>query len=351
MKPPVLVTGATEFLGAHVARAFDTRGYPIYGLRRPGRPTWHVDDVEIEWHDVEGLEDPALEDVLDDCMAVVDCGGRWLRNDGDLDDRRRREVGRLRTLLDASLRSGIRGVVYVSTFATLGISRETSQRMKQREPDPAESEEGETEERDEEERRESDFYTPGTTESPYVEATASAEAEIYRYILEGLPVTVSIPGAIFGPGDLEPDAGELFVRIADESLPVLPDGTINAVDVRDVADGVVATLEQGRPGRCYILGGENIGASSLVERFARIADAEVPSQRLPDDWAGTLARWADRATDWVPRTNSKWSGLEMLLHSGPLSSKRASGELNYRTRPLETTLRDSLQWFRRNGYV
>jgi dihydroflavonol-4-reductase len=351
MKPPTLVVGATGFLGARVVRALDVRDYPILGLRRPERPTWHVGDVDIDWRDVEDFDDPAFEEALEDCMAVIDCGGRWLENGSDLDARRRREVGRLRQILDASLACGVRGVVYVSTFATLGFSRETSQRLKQREPDLAASEGEEGEERDPEERRESDFYTPGTTDSAYAEATASAEAEIYRYILEGLPVTVAIPGAIFGPGDIGPDAGELLVRIAREQLPASPDGTINAVDVRDVADGVVGALEQGRPGRRYILGGDNVEFEQFVEQCADVAGVSPPDRRLPDGWTDRLAQWADRAADVLPVDAPSWSGLELLRHSGPLSSKRARGELNYGTRPLETTLQESLQWFRSNGYV
>ena len=245
MKPDVMVLGATGFLGAHVARALDRRGYPVHGTRRESSPTEHVADVDVEWHradlDVEG----AIDGPLEACQAVIDCAGYVPRKALEIDAAKRRGVGRLRRVFEACERADIGRIVFVSSPTTLGSEPGDGGGLLD----------------------ESDFYVPGSVEDAYFEAKFSMEAEIYRYIDAGTPAVIAIPGAVFGPGDVKPATGEFLVRLAAGQIPALVEGTFNAVDVRDVAEVLVAALQKGRPGRRYVIGGENVE----IRRFARMA--------------------------------------------------------------------------------
>lgn len=331
MKPKVMVLGATGFVGGHVARALDRRGYPVHATCRAESATWHVDDVDIEWHEVDldgGRE--ALEEALQPCRAVFDCAGFAPQDGVAIDEARRRGGRRLRHVLDASRRARIGRVVYVSSPATLGT-------------DPA-AEDGEL--------REDDFYVPGTVDNAYYEAKFSMEAEIYRYLDAGPPTVIAIPGAIFGPGDVGPSTGRLLVELARERIPALVDGTFNAVDVRDVAETLVGALKQGRPGRRYILGGENISVAAFARRAAHFCDVDPPDRVLPGRPVREGAKWIERAARAVGYEGaSPLIGVDHVHFARPLCDERARNELGHDPRGIDAALQEAYEWFREHDYL
>jgi len=331
MKPEVMVLGATGFVGGHVARALDRRGYPVHATRRAESSTWHVEDVDIAWHDVDlDRERDALEEALGPCRAVFDCAG-FTPNDGvAIDEARRRGVRRLRNVLDASRRSRIGRVVYVSSPATLGTA-------------PS-AEDGEL--------REDDFYVRGTVDNAYYEAKFSMEADIYRYLDAGPPTVVAIPGAIFGPGDVGPSTGRLLVELARGRIPALVEGTFNAVDVRDVAETLVAALRQGRPGRRYILGGENLSVAEFAARAAHFCDVDPPERVLPGRPVREGVKWVERVARAVGYEGaSPLIGVDHVHFARPLCDERARNELGHDPRGIDAALQEAYAWFRDHGYL
>lgn len=330
MKPTVMVLGATGFIGAHVARRLERRGFPVHATRRASSRTDHVDDVDLIWHRVD-LDDPdgALDAALEACDALVDCAGYYPRSGLAVDRARRRGVRRVRHVLEACRRQRLGRVVYVSSPATLGSGGPDGEPVS-----------------------ESDFYVPGTVDDAYFEAKFSMEAEVYRYVDAGLPVVIAIPTAVFGPGDVKPTTGEFVVRVADGRMPALVDGQFNAVDVRDLADTLIAALEQGRPGRRYLVGGENVDISTFTRTLTDLCGADPPAYTLPGGWVRRAARITEvlgRAAGY--RGPSPLIGVDLIHYARPVDDERAEGELHHAARPLESTLRDTLEWFDAHGYL
>jgi len=331
MKPTVMVLGATGFVGSHAARAFAARGYPVRATRRASSETWHVEEMEVEWHEIDlDAEPDALAEALEPCQAVIDCAGYYPRDGIAVDRARRRGVNRLRNVLGASRRAQVGRVVYVSSPATLGTN-------------PSE---------DDGELREDDFYVPGTVDNAYHEAKFSMEAEIYRYVASGPPTVIVIPGAVFGPGDIKPTTGRFLVELARERIPALLAGTFNVVDVRDLADSLVGALREGRPGRRYILGGENVSVSEFAERAARYCDVDPPGRMLPGRPVRGAAKWLERGARALGYDgDSPLIGVDHIYHGRPLCDERARNEIGHDPRGIDAALQRAFEWFRRHDYL
>ncbi len=328
-KPKILVVGATGFIGAHTARALAAAGYPVRATRRASSPIWHLSDVEVEWVEADLDDAASLSAALDGCLGVIHAAGFYPRDGVDVDAARRRGVAQMRHLLDVCLERRIPRLVYVSSPATLGAGAD---------PDA--------------ERAEADLYVPGTVADAYFETKWAMEAEIYRYVRRGLPVVITIPAAVFGPGDVKPTTGELLVRLADGRLPAVVGDALDAVDVRDVADSLVRALERGRPGRRYVLGGTNTSVDDFVSLVCELAGADKPRFHLPSSPVRHLARAAERLVRRVGLDAPPMVvGVDLAVYSRPLNSDRARAELDHHSRPLRTTLADALAWFDEHGYL
>ncbi|QDG53185.1 NAD-dependent epimerase/dehydratase family protein [Persicimonas caeni] len=328
-KPKILVLGATGFLGAHIARTLAERGYPVRATKRASSKTWHVADVDVEWVEAD-LDDPqSLDGALGGCLGVIHSAGFYPRDGLDVDAARRRGVDQLRNLLDACSRHRIPRIVYVSSPATLGVGEGPEAVLD-----------------------EDDQYVPGTVANAYYESKWAMEAELYRYLRRGVPAVITIPGAVFGPGDIKPSTGEFLLAVARGKLPAVVGDVLNAVDVRDAADSIVNALERGRPGRRYILGGENLDVDRFVELVGELAGVDKPRFHLPATPVRHLARLTERlgrkvGVDVPPMV----VGVELAAFSRKLCSDRARAELGHESRALRNTLADALAWFREHDYL
>lgn len=328
-KPKILVLGATGFLGAHIARTLAKRGYPVRATKRSSSKTWHVADVDLEWVQAD-LDDPqSLDGALGGCLGVIHAAGFYPRDGLDVDAARRRGVGQLRNLLDACSRHRIPRIVYVSSPATLGVGAG---------PDDV--------------LDENDLYVPGTVGNAYYESKWAMEAEVYRYLRRGVPAIITIPGALFGPGDIKPSTGEFLLAVAKGRLPAVVGDALNMVDVRDAAQSIVNALERGRPGRRYILGGENLEVDDFVELIGELAGVDKPRFHLPSTPVRHLARWTERIGRKVGvDLPAMVVGVELAAFSRQLSSDRAQAELAHEARAPRRTISEALAWFAEHNYI
>ena len=328
-KPKILVLGATGFIGGHIARALTQSGYPVRAAKRAASPTWHLEDLELEWVQVELDEPNTLRAALDGCAGLVHAAGFYPQDGLDVDGARRRALLQQRCVLDACLDRDLARVVFVSSPATLG---------------GVGHEEGPLDE--------TSFYVPGTVRDAYFESKFTMEAEIYRYVRQGLAAVIVIPTAVFGPGDVKPSSGQWLVRLAQGRLPAVVGRQLNVVDARDVATSTVAALERGRPGRRYILGGTNTEVEALAGRVAEIAGVDPPRFHLPSAPVRTAARWAERVGRRVGLDVPAWVvGVDLASFAHHVSDARARAELGHRSRQLDQTLADALSWFDTHGYL
>lgn len=340
-RPTIAVTGATGFIGGQVLRSVASSGYPVRAAVRPDSIRWHVDDIDCQFKALELEQTATVRRFVRGAGAVIHCAGYAPARARPIEQARRRAVRQFRTLLDACRTEGVHRVVYISHACTV-----VEEPLHQQGDETA----AQNRRRDETSR-----YLPGSIDNAFFEAKGWMEAEAYRYIAGGLDVVLVLPAMVLGPGDVKMKTGRLIRALARGRVPALPTGaTINVVDVRDVAAGVVAALERGRPGRRYLLAGTDIDIGDLLARLARRTGASVPDRRVEAQAVHSLAGIAEGIVDrlgiGIERIPPLAVATELARRIGPLSGERAEGELQLGTRTLGATLDDTIDWMKRVGY-
>ncbi len=324
----VLVTGASGFVGAAVARALIAEGARVRVLLRPTSDRRNVADLPVEI--AEGaLEDPAsLERALAGCRRLYHVAADyrlWVRDPRPMF---RANVDGTRRLMEAALAAGIERVVYTSSVATLGHAADGGA---------------------------ADETTPSAENDmigAYKRSKFLAEAEVRRLIAAGLPAVIVNPSTPVGPGDIKPTpTGRMIVEAAAGRTPAYVDTGLNIVHVADVARGHLLAAARGRIGERYILGGENMDLGRLFAEIAELAGRKPPRLRLPIAAIWPVAIGAEalaRVTGREPLVTR--DSLRMARHKMFFSSAKAMRELGYAPRPAREGLADAIAWFRERGY-
>jgi len=152
------------------------------------------------------------------------------------------------------------------------------------------------------------------------------------------------PSLLLGPGDdADGQSTSSVRRFLDGQIPAVPPGGLSYVDVRDVADAVIAAFENGRGGTRYLLGGANMTFREFYNKLARIADKPAPMANMPSitrkiiSWIPGL----DQITSAVGADLSK-EELEIACHYWYVDSSRAQQNLKWTSRDPLRTLEDTV---------
>jgi dihydroflavonol-4-reductase len=316
----VCVTGATGFIGAHVAQ-LASQLTPVRVTYREDARLTRLGEIEAEHVKADVLDRAALRRAFRGCETVFHCAGYVGSHPAD-------RVWRVNALspriaVEAAAAEGVGRVVVTSSVAGIG---------------PAAP--GET-------GTEDDIYRGGGLGLAYPDAKHEGEAEaLAAGVRDGVEVVIVNPSYVFGVPVDRTAPGETSTRMIGNylrgRLPALVDGETNVVDVRDVAKGHLRAAERGRPGERYVLGGHDTSWVELFERVAQISGVRHPLLVLPRE-AGSLARAAEAAG--LPSPISA-EGLVLMAQNWRYSSAKARRELGYRARALDRTLSDTIDWYR-----
>jgi dihydroflavonol-4-reductase len=318
---PVAVTGATGFLGHHVATQLAERGARVVALVRPTSRRRHLTHPFIRCAEFD-LDDPASIaracrgcEVLFHVAGMVDFGGDWQHV-------HRVNVEGTRHVLAAARAAGVRRVVYTSSVVAVGAARRPLV------------------------LDESAAWNLENLRVAYI--TTKRRAEELALADPGLPEVVAVnPGCVVGPDDFSgSEFGTLARRFWRGKVPVHFGGGNNFVDVRDVADGHLRAAVHGRPGQRYILGGENRTFTAFFADLARVAPRPIFRVRIPAA-VGTAAaalydylRRGRRSRPYVTAGHARVLPLFFYYDSA-----KARRELGYRARPLRETLADAYRFW------
>jgi len=326
----VFVTGATGFLGGHVARVLAEQGAQLRLLVRATSDLRNIADLNADR--IQGdLRDPAsFEKSLAGCDAVFHVAADyrlWVR---DPEPMYRANVEGTRALLQAAQKHGVRRIVYTSSVATMGFSSNGSL---------------------------ADENSPVTLADmigPYKRSKFMAEQVAFEAARSGLDVVVVNPTTPVGERDVKPTpTGRIVLDFMKRKFPAYVDTGLNLVDATDCARGHLMALDKGRAGERYILGGENLTLKQILDRLAAITGLPSPKVKLPYVFAlatgvvdetitGRLLGREPRATIDAVRMGRK----KMFASSG-----KAGRELGWKTVPVDSALKRSVEWFRANGYA
>jgi dihydroflavonol-4-reductase len=322
---PTLVTGATGFVGWHVARKLLERGEKVRALVRDAARLKELEEVEAVPGD---LRDPeSLARAVEGCGVVYHVAADYRLWTRDPQEMFRSNVDGTRNLFEAAQRTGIERVVYTSTVGCIGIPKEGI----------------------------GDEQTPvgiGDMQGPYKRSKYLAERLALDFAGEGFPVVIVNPTAPVGDHDFKPTpTGKIVVDFVCGRMPAFLDTGLNVVDVRDVAAGHLAACDRGRVGERYILGAENLTLESIFGVLAKAVGRSAPKIRVP--YAVAYAAGVV-STAWAGVTGKEpvapLDGVKMARKKMWVRHDKAGRELGYSPGSAEGALQRAVEWFRSNGY-
>ena len=324
-----LVTGATGFVGAAVARALLREGCEVRALARKGSDRRNLQRIAVEV--VEGdLNDPAsLVPAVAGCEALFHVAADYRLGAFDPRELYQTNVEGTRHILDAARAAGVRRVVYTSSVATIGIPKDG---------------------------------TPGSENTPstladmvghYKRSKFLAEEAAREAVRLGSEVVIVNPSTPVGPGDIKPTpTGQLVFDAAAGRMPAYVDTGLNIAHVDDVAAGHLLAFQRGRPGERYILGGEDMTLREILGEIARLVGRKPPSIRLPSAVVMPIAYVAEAMARVTGRpTRVTVEGVRMSRKLMFFSSAKAAQELGYQWRKPTQAFADAIDWFRAEGLL
>jgi dihydroflavonol-4-reductase len=317
----VFLTGASGFIGGHVARKLRERGDQVVALvRNPGNsPELAELGVDVRQGDLSSRE--KLSDEMRGCDQVIH--GAAIYEVG-VPKRRRPElyeanVTGTENALGAALDARIPRVVYVSTVAVFGNTH------------------GEV--------VDETFEHPGASFTSYYEQTKHEAHQVAkRLIAEGLPCVIVQPGGVYGPQDHSAIGKQISDFVAGRMPAVaFPELGFSLVHVEDVADGILLALDKGEEGSSYVIGGEITTMRGMIETAAEVTGKKAPKRNMPTGMLKALTP----AGPVVGKVMGLPPNLRELISSSDgvtffASSEKAKSKLGYRPRPLEQGLRETL---------
>jgi dihydroflavonol-4-reductase len=315
--PTTLVTGATGFVGSHVARALVARGDDV---RVTVRATSNLDalaGLDVRTTIADLTDRRAVRRALKDVSRVFHVAGSTNLRASE-EALFEANVVATRVVLEECLRADVERVVHTSSTAAIGPAPQG----------------GTADER---------TLWRGGLGIPYADAKHEAEVEALRIAARGLPVVLVCPAYVLGRGDLGRSSTELVRRFMLRRIPAYVDGAINVVDVEDVAAGMLLADAAGVAGERYILGNRNYTWDRLFADLARLSGIEPPAVRLSKTAALALAETLVRAPGPTPITPVE---VRSAAQWWTYRSAKARRELGWTTRPHEETVEATVAWYR-----
>ncbi len=325
----LFVTGATGFVGAHVAQLAAAQGAELRLLARVSSNTSRLPkSADVVVGDLRAPE--AFGGALAGCDALLHVAADYRLWVPDPAEMYKANVAGTRELLRLARAAGVRRVVYTSSVATMGFKRDGTVID---EAAPV---------------SEADMI------GHYKRSKWMAEQAALEAARAGQEVMVLNPTTPIGSLDAKPTpTGRIVVDFLNKNFPAYVDTGLNLVDVEEVARMHLVALERGRVGERYILGGENLTLKQILDRLAEITGLPSPTMKVPHAVAMAFAFFDEMVTGRLrgkePRATVEATRLAKKMMFA--SSAKAERELGLRVQSVEGALRAACAWFVANGYA
>jgi len=326
----IFLTGATGFVGHHVAKALAAEGADLRLLVRKSSNLGNLDGIRGETFVGDLLDPDSLKSALQNCGAVVHVAADYRLWIPDAASMYRANVDATRELLRLAREAGVKRFVYTSSVATMHF------------------------------RTDGIIINEDTPVSlddmvgHYKRSKFLAEREAINAAQSGQQVMVLNPTTPIGPNDAKPTpTGRIFVDFLNGRFPAYVDTGLNLVDVSEVARAHVLALTQGTPGRRYILGGENLTLKQILDKMSAITGIPSPRVEIPFAIAAAYAFFEELITGRIRGKEPRATLEEVRMGRKKMfaSSARAQQELGFRVTPVYPAMRAAIDWFCAHGYA
>jgi dihydroflavonol-4-reductase len=326
----VFLTGATGFVGAHVAKYLARQGVELRLLVRSTSNLANLEGLGAETAVGDLLKPETLRTAVRGCDAVMHVAADyrlWVR---DPQTMYAANVEGTRALLQIAKDESVRRVVYTSSVATMGFKSDGTI---------------------------VDETTPVSLADMvghYKRSKFMAEQVAIEAARGGQSVMILNPTTPIGAQDIKPTpTGRIVVDFLNKKFPAYVDTGLNLVDVSEVARMHAVALEQGRPGERYILGGENLTLKQILDKMSAITGLPSPAMKVPHGVAMVFAFFDEIITGRIRRKEPRATVEAVRMGQKKMfaSSAKAQRELGFQIIPVYSALRAAIDWFRANGYA
>lgn len=323
----VLVTGASGFIGWHVADQLVAAGARVRALVRPATP--HGDEA-FAWVEGDLLRRESVDEAVRGCRYVFHVAGDyrfWARDPREIFAN---NVQGTINILEAANAAGVEKVVYTSTTGIL--QKGTQERLA------------------DESRLASESHFKG----PYKRSKFQAFLEAQRRADAGWPLVMALPTAPIGPHDLKPTpTGMIIVQFLNGKIPMLARTGLNFVDVRQCARGHLLALARGKPGERYLLGAVNLWLGEFLKLVEPYGKHRAPRLHAPHWLSFATACASETTARFVPGWTPFVTRESVRMSYGPhfSSNDKAVRELGYEVTPIDEAISDAVRDFAARGLV
>lgn len=325
-----LVTGATGFIGYHVAKVLKDKGFNVRALVRRDPDATVLADLDVEPRKGDLRDYGSVLKAMRGCDQVYHVAADyrlWVPDPGNM---YAINVTGTINVMEAAMTAGVARVVYTSTVGVLAPAKEGI----------TANEESRANLKD--------------LAGHYKRSKFLAEREVRGFIARGLPAVIVNPTTPIGAMDRKPTpTGKIVVDFLKGRMPAYLDTGLNFVDVGDVAEAHVLAAEMGAVGESYILGNENLTLKQFLELLAHLAGMKAPRLRLPYGPVFCLAflnetfsRLARKKTTAIP-----FDGVRMARHRMFFDCSKAVRELGMAQNSVQAAALRAIEWYRESGYA
>jgi len=325
----ILVTGATGHIGNVLVRKLLDRGEKVRALIWRGEDTTPLKNLDVEQVVGDVLDPASLEHAMHGVETVYHLAGIISIMPGRNPLVWRVNVEGTRNVLEAARHASIRRLLYTSSIHAIahaphGVAMDETLGFDQNNP-----------------------Y------GEYDRSKATASLEVQKAAARDLDAVIVCPTGVIGPYDFRGSEMGEVIRSATEARTMLyVEGAYDFVDVRDVADGMIAAVKRGRRGESYILSGHKLSVRYMLETVREVTGKAFASVKIPFSLAELAARytpWYYRRTQAKPRFTSY--SLQVLQSNANICCSKALAELGYKPRPVYESIADTVRWFLENRRV
>lgn len=324
----ILVTGADGLLGNNLVRELLTRKHEVRVLLLPDSPTNSLDELNIERFYGNILNAQDIEKAIHGCDAVIHAAANTNIWPSRSEIIRRVNVEGTQNIIDASLKTNIKRLIYIGTANSFGFGSKEKPGSEQL------------------------AYQSAKYGLDYMDSKLEAQRLVLKAVIEqGLPAITINPTFMLGPFDTKPSAGALILAIYEQKVPGFAPGGRNYVHVKDAAIAIANGLTKGKIGESYIVGNTNLSYQKMFTLIAKTVNVKPPKIKIPTLFIkiyGMIGSAYGSLLNKAPTVSYPMAQISCDEHY--FTAQKARDELDLPQTDIETAIRESFTWLKENGY-